>query len=67
MSEAAAWSWRSESTIPDGTVLELDVVEPMTEDELAELDAALAQSQAEADAGQVISAEDFLRELRAAP
>jgi len=51
----------------DGTELELEVIIPMDEHELAELDAALAESREQADTGQVRSADEFLADLRAAP
>ncbi|OGR15197.1 MAG: hypothetical protein A2341_07145 [Deltaproteobacteria bacterium RIFOXYB12_FULL_58_9] len=50
---------------PDGTVLELEVAEPMDKAELIELDAALAESQADIDAGRVRPAEEFIKDLRA--
>lgn len=50
---------------PDGTQLELEVIEPLDEAELAELDARLAESRAQAEAGQVRPAKELLEELRA--
>jgi len=49
---------------PDGTELELEVFESMDEGELAELDAALAESQADVEAGRVRPAEELLKDLR---
>jgi predicted transcriptional regulator len=53
---------------PDGTVLELSVVDEhdeMSDEERARLDAALERSLAEAEAGKTRPMEDVIAELRA--
>lgn len=55
------------TNLPDGTKVELEPVEELdlTPDERAALDAAIEESAAQADRGEVVSGDEALRRLRA--
>jgi len=50
--------------LPDGAEVELELVDEMTDAEREELEQALAEGQADVQAGRVHSAADVLNELR---
>lgn len=53
--------------LPDGTEVELEPIDELelTPDERAALDAAIEESVAQADRGEVVSGEEAMRRLRA--